>query len=68
MGSAGMRNTNGPGAADRDFGTDRASDRRVASTRSMANSNGLNAVDRDRGRDRAADRAHRHHRNHRHMH
>jgi hypothetical protein len=62
----GLANRNGPGAVDRDFGRDRAEDRRSAMARghSALTSNRVNGVDRDFGRDRAEDRAHRHHRRH----
>jgi hypothetical protein len=58
----GTANANGPAAADRDFGSDRASDRRsvTASSHANLNANGINGADRDRGADRAADRAHLH--------
>jgi hypothetical protein len=50
--------TNGRAASDRDFGRDRAEDRRASHTggKTLANSNGRNAMDRDFGRERAADR------------
>jgi hypothetical protein len=62
MSSMGLANTNGLTSADRDFGSDRASDRRnaMAGSHSALTSNGVNGLDRDRGKDRAADRAHRH--------
>jgi len=62
----GRANSNGPAAVDRDFGRDRASDRRsaMAGGHSALVSNGVHGLDRDRGADRAADRAHRHHRHH----
>jgi hypothetical protein len=50
----GAANTNGPNAADRDKGLDRAEDRK--STKGAANSNNPNAADRDKGLDRAEDR------------
>jgi hypothetical protein len=54
----GSLNTNGPNAKDRDFGQDRAADRRGAhiSATGSANTNGLDASDRDTGSARAEDR------------
>jgi hypothetical protein len=67
----GSANTNGPNAADRDLGRDRAEDRRSqlaqnhklapksrkpASSKSRANTNGPSSSDRDFGTDRAEDR------------
>ena len=65
MSTMGMAHTNGPNAADRDFGMDRASDRSHASVsaKSTLNSNAPTSADRDHGRDRAADRAHQHGKN-----
>ena len=53
--SAAAVNSNGNFATDRDFGQDRAEDRRHDGS-TNANSNGKNAADRDFGRDRAEDR------------
>lgn len=62
----GSLNTNGPSAADRDYGRDRAEDRANANadldtkthtSQRTANSNGRNTTDRDFGLDRAKERA-----------
>jgi hypothetical protein len=47
MSAQGMAHTNGPNAADRDFGTDRASDR--ASAQGLAHGKGLNATHHSHG-------------------
>jgi hypothetical protein len=60
MSTLGRDHTNGPGAIDRDFGADRASDRSHASLKTNLSSNSVSSTDRDHGRDRASDRAHRH--------
>lgn len=54
MSAQGVANTNGPNAADRDKGLDRAEDR--MSAQGAANTNNPNAADRDKGLDRAEDR------------
>ena len=54
MSAQGLESTNGPRAADRDFGRDRAEDR--MSAQGLESTNGPRAADRDFGRDRAEDR------------
>lgn len=57
--SQGSLNTNGPAAADRDLGLDRAQDRANANANldsTTTNGNGPTATDRDHGRERAEDR------------
>ena len=56
VGSQAITNSNGPNSRDRDFGQDRATDRKASHNKPNLNSNGVNAVDRDFGKDRAQDR------------
>lgn len=58
----GITNSNGPNSHDRDFGKNRAADRKsdhkstTKKAKAKTNSNGVKALDRDKGLDRAVDR------------